>query len=183
MWPDLAKLYHFGYFFKSLALFVGLFNLWQIFERPLAIFNAIGKIYHYCKWSNVELAIWSHCSLITTRYEAATQDLVLWQDCVSLCQHLPLLPKLWMGNCFVLALSQICSMQTIFNLEYNFRISVIGCWFSPVWPDWAFNWTLGKFLKDLATINLPKTPTFLSNFCKNVKIYHFSCEIIFGQLL
>ena len=41
----------------------------------------------------------------------------------------------------------------------------------------------GQFLKPLATINLPKTPTFLGNFCKGVKIYHFSCEIIFGQLL
>ena len=25
--------------------------------------------------------------------------------------------------------------------------------------------------------------TFLGNFCKGVKIYHFSSEIIFGQLL
>ena len=52
-----------------------------------------------------------------------------------------------------------------------------------VWPDWAIYWTLGKFLKPLATINLPKSPTFLGNFCKRVKIYHFSSEIIFGQLL
>ena len=42
---------------------------------------------------------------------------------------------------------------------------------------------LGNFLKPLATINLPKAPTFLRNFCKGVKIYHFSSEIIFGQLL
>ena len=51
-----------------------------------------------------------------------------------------------------------------------------------VWPDWAIFWTLGKFLKPLATINLPKSPTFLDNFCKGVQIYHFSSEIIFGQL-
>ena len=44
-------------------------------------------------------------------------------------------------------------------------------------------WTLGNFLKALATINLPKSPTFLGNFCKGVKIYHFYNEIIFGQLL
>ena len=31
----------------------------------------------------------------------------------------------------------------------------------------------------LATINLPKSLTFLGNFCKGVKIYHFSSEIIF----
>ena len=42
---------------------------------------------------------------------------------------------------------------------------------------------IGQFFKALATINLPKSPTFLGNFCKGVKIYHFSSEIIFGQLL
>ena len=36
----------------------------------------------------------------------------------------------------------------------------------PVWPDWAIYWTLGNFLKPLATINLPKSPPFLGNFCK-----------------
>ena len=30
---------------------------------------------------------------------------------------------------------------------------------------------------------LPKSPTFLVNFRKGVKIYHFSSAIIFGQLL
>ena len=34
-----------------------------------------------------------------------------------------------------------------------------------------------------ATIILPKLLTFLGNFCKGVKIFHFSTEIIFGQLL
>ena len=34
----------------------------------------------------------------------------------------------------------------------------------PVWPDWAIYLTLGKFLKPLATINLPKSPTFLGQF-------------------
>ena len=28
---------------------------------------------------------------------------------------------------------------------------------------------------------MPKSPTFLGNFCEGVKIFHFSCEIIFGQ--
>ena len=31
---------------------------------------------------------------------------------------------------------------------------------------------LGNFLKPLATINFPKSPTFFVNFCKGVKIYH-----------
>ena len=41
----------------------------------------------------------------------------------------------------------------------------------------------GQLFKPLATINLPKSPTFLGNFCKDVKMYHFLSEIIFGQLL
>ena len=51
-----------------------------------------------------------------------------------------------------------------------------------VWPDWAIYWNLGNFLKLLATINLSKSPTFLGNFCKGVKIYQSSSEIIFRQL-
>ena len=43
--------------------------------------------------------------------------------------------------------------------------------------------TLGNFLKPFATINLPKFPTFLGNFCKGAKIIHFYNEIIFVQLL
>jgi len=43
----------------------------------------------------------------------------------------------------------------------------------------AIFWTLGNFLKHLAAINLPKSPTFLGNFCEGIKIYHFSSEINF----
>ena len=43
--------------------------------------------------------------------------------------------------------------------------------------------TLGNFLKPFATMNLPKSPTFLGNFCKGAKIIQFSNEILFGQLL
>ena len=41
----------------------------------------------------------------------------------------------------------------------------------------------GPLLKPLATINLPKYLTLLGNFCKGVKMSHFSSEIIIGQLL
>ena len=50
-------------------------------------------------------------------------------------------------------------------------------------PDWAIYWTLGSFSKPLETIILSKSPIFLGNFCKDVKIFNFSSEIIFGQLL
>ena len=33
-----------------------------------------------------------------------------------------------------------------------------------VWPDWAINWTLGKFLKPLATIILPKSTHIVRQF-------------------
>ena len=50
-----------------------------------------------------------------------------------------------------------------------------------MWPDWAIYWTLGKFLMHLAKNNLPKSPTFLGNFWKGVKIYQFYSEIILGN--
>ena len=56
-------------------------------------------------------------------------------------------------------------------------------WSLSVWPDWAVYCTLGNFSKLVASIILPKSPTFLGNFCKGVKIFHFSSGIIFGQLL
>ena len=55
-----------------------------------------------------------------------------------------------------------------------FSIYQICDWpWMAVWPDWAVYWTLGIFTKPLATINLPKSPTFLGNFCEIVKIFKF----------
>ena len=50
-------------------------------------------------------------------------------------------------------------------------------------PDWAIFCTLGNHSKPVARIILPKLHTLLCDFCKGVKIIHFSREIIFGQLL
>ena len=36
-------------------------------------------------------------------------------------------------------------------------------------PDLAIYWTLGNFLKPLATFNLHKSPTFFGNFVKVLK--------------
>ena len=41
----------------------------------------------------------------------------------------------------------------------------------------------GPIFKPFATIYLPKSPTFVGNCCKGVKIFDFSIEIIFGQVL
>ena len=40
----------------------------------------------------------------------------------------------------------------------------------------------GQLFKAFSNNNLPKSLTFLGIFCKGVKMYHFSSEIIFGQL-
>ena len=50
-----------------------------------------------------------------------------------------------------------------------------------MWPDWAIYLTLCTFSKPLATIILPKSPTFLGKFCKGTKILNFSSEIILGN--
>ena len=42
-----------------------------------------------------------------------------------------------------------------------------------VWPDWAIYWTLGKFLKRLATIYLPNLPHSLAIFVKVSKSIDF----------
>ena len=55
---------------------------------------------------------------------------------------------------------------------------IVKNFLQPVWPDWVIYWTLGTFLKPLATINLPKSPTFLGYFCQGVKIYHFWATFI-----
>ena len=76
--------------------------------------------------------------------------------------------------CFALSLGEVVSLSLSETM-----ITLIGWVICAVWPDWSTYWTLGNFLKHLGTINLPKSPAFFVNFCKGVKIYHFSSEIIF----
>ena len=78
---------------------------------------------------------------------------------------------------------QICTIHLVTRALYLVEGDEAQMLWQTVWPDLVIYWTLGNFLKHLATINLPKSPTFLGNFCKNVKIFNFSSEIIFGQLL
>ena len=51
----------------------------------------------------------------------------------------------------------------------------------PVWPKWVIYWTLGNFSKPVATISLPKSPTFLGNFGKDVKIFSFLVKSLLGN--
>ena len=67
-------------------------------------------------------------------------------------------------------------IKTFENLAFG------GSTILAVWPDLAIYWTLSNFLKPLATMHLPKSPTFWGNFCKGVKIFNISREIIFRQL-
>ena len=53
----------------------------------------------------------------------------------------------------------LCSYSLSLSLStFNIYISLFNL--HPVWPDWAIFWTLGHFLKPVAAINLPKSPTF-----------------------
>ena len=52
----------------------------------------------------------------------------------------------------------------------------------PVWPDWAIYCTLDNHSKPVATIILPKLFTLLGNFCKGVKIIHFSSDNFYRHL-
>ena len=51
-----------------------------------------------------------------------------------------------------------------------------------VWPDGAIYCTLDTFSKPVQQL-FCQNYHILGNFCKGVKIVHFSSEIIFGQLL
>ena len=75
----------------------------------------------------------------------------------------------------------IVSRPIAFHLYWDVSRPSLSCIRTAVWPDLAIYWTLGNFLKPLATINLPQSPQFLGNFCKSVKIIHFSSETIFGN--
>ena len=69
-----------------------------------------------------------------------------------------------------------------FNFSFVLQNIIFTSFLSlAVWPVWAIYWTLGKFLKPLSTINLPKYPRFLGKFCKGVKIYHIFSGIVFGN--
>ena len=69
---------------------------------------------------------------------------------------------------FVVAIDRAHYLHTMqaSKQESSYTISDSGlCGLLAMWPDLATNWTLGKFLKPLTTIILPKSPTFLGNFC------------------
>ena len=50
-----------------------------------------------------------------------------------------------------------------------------------VWPDLAIYWTLDNFLKSLATIDLPKSPTFLGFLVKVSKSIIFLVKSFLGN--
>ena len=84
------------------------------------------------------------------------------------------------GNSVLTFNSESLFTQTFSNKIFARGLPPGQSW--AVWPDCAIYWTLGNFSKPLATINLPKSSTFLGNFWKGVRIYNFPSEIIFGQL-
>ena len=101
------------------------------------------------------------------------------------------LPKWKTGFCSKPVFCQTCRscflIIKLLDLEQKILAIIspgdVKCCRQTVWPDLAIILTLGKFIKPLAKIKLPKSLKFLGNFCKGFKIDNFSSEIIFGQLL
>ena len=50
-----------------------------------------------------------------------------------------------------------------------------------VWADWAIYWTLGNFASLWQQLILPKSPTFLGNFCKLSKSLIFLVKSFLGN--
>ena len=64
LWPDLAKLRHFGKMLKVFGQFLeGLINICHNFEPILAHFMLLGQFWllQMAKFWKISLAIWSHC--------------------------------------------------------------------------------------------------------------------------
>ena len=66
------------------------------------------------------------------------------------------------------------------KINHSFKSTMSQCRFPlhwstlcTVWLDWAIYWTLGNFSNHVATIILPKLPTFKGNFCKGVQNLSF----------
>ena len=77
---------------------------------------------------------------------------------------------------FVFAFSKEKNKKDLkFDCDNNASLEFGGVVSVPVWPVGQFMWlwaiyvTLGNFSKFLAANKLPKSPTFLGNFCKGVK--------------
>ena len=73
------------------------------------------------------------------------------------------------------------------SFVYNFAVTkgatgvVVAVTCSVTRLSYLFHF--GQLFKACNNNSLPKLPTFLDNFCKVVKIFHFASESIFGQLL
>ena len=64
---------------------------------------------------------------------------------------------------------------------HHLQRSTTYTWMAPVWPYWAIFCTLGNFIKACGNNNLAQIAHILRQFFKGVKIFHFSCEIFFGN--
>ena len=111
-----------------------------------------------------------------------------WQSCTTLSNRKnvcplglnykafgPLLLSIWAF--IVKHLGLYCKAFWPFLFSY-FILSLQQC--DQIWRFFGLWATFESLWQQLICPNLP---SFLSNFCKGVKIYHFSSEIIFRQLL
>ena len=149
---------------NSLSLSHGLFN--EQSSKKIFTFTLFDSSEIRVLWKNLTMMI---IARIVSKRKNLLYKMTQLQDEVVLCGISPPMKRL---ICYI-------PMSKIWDLK-NVAFGWEPC---SVWPDWAIYWTLGNFSKPVATMNLPKSPTFFSNFCKGVKILNYSSEIIFGQLL
>ena len=71
-------------------------------------------------------------------------------------------------------LFKVRSAADTFLLNWQDRLLLANT--HAVWPDWAIYCTLGNFSKPVATIILPKSPTFKALFVKVSKSFIFQGE-------
>ena len=107
----------------------------------------------------------------------------------------------WFGKLYINGNIEPIYFENVAKIEQNVPINQIKsinlqrviCWklcttsnsswtMQTVWPDWAIYWTLGNFLKPLATINLPQSPPFLGNFWKLSKSIIFLVKLFLGNI-
>ena len=79
---------------------------------------------------------------------------------------------------FTYTIAQECTLLNA-NATENRHLTILSS--VSVWLDWAIYWTLGNFLKHLATINLSDSPTFLGNFLKVSKTIIFPVKSFLGN--
>ena len=140
-------------------------------------------------------------TLICNKMYNETRLVSLWMICLTFCifpsiylYELSLYlygpSLLWVSNEFAIWLTYILIKNFLWQISFFSPVSQMSDppLMTLLWHVQSSNQCdqIGQFFglwATFKTIILPKSPTFLGNCCKGVKSFHFSSELIFGQLL